>query len=133
MIELAAIPPIALLSALLGTVALLTMVLALAARRYWWLGPVLGVVAAGFEELRGGIQERTNAQILVIASICILSFTVGLASMLPVLRAAHRENPDCELGHLLNEKQQIRFALIALASGLVLIGVSAGLLKGFLT
>ncbi len=132
MIELDTIPPVALLSALLGTVALLTLVLTLAGRRYWWLGPVIGAVGTCLEELRGGALERTNAQILVIASIAILSFAVGVASLLPVLRAAYRENPNRELGQLLTEKHEMRFTLVVSVSGLVLICASIGLLKGFL-
>jgi hypothetical protein len=131
-IELASIPPAALLSALLGTVALLTLALTLAGRRYWWLGPVLGAVMIGVEEFRGGVLERTNAQISVIASIAILSFAVGVAALLPVLRAAYRENPNREFGQLLTEKQQLRFTLVVSASALVLICASIGLLKGFL-
>lgn len=132
MFELATIPPAALLSALLGAVALLTLVLTLAGRRYWWLGPALGVVMTGVEEFRGGVLERTNAQISVIASICILAFAVGVAALLPVLRAAYRENPNREFGRLLTEKQQMRFTLVVSASALVLVGASIGLLKGFL-
>lgn len=132
MIELAAIPPTALLWALLGTVALLTLVLTFAGRRYWRLGPALGALATGLEEFRGGVLERTNAQILVIASIGILSFAVGIASFLPALRAAYRENPNRELGQLLTEKQEMRFTLVVSASGLVLLCASIGLLKGFL-
>lgn len=133
MIELDTIPPAALLSALLGAVAVLTLVLTLAGRRYWWLGPVLGAVMVGVEEFRGGVLERTNAQISIIASICILSFAVGIAWLLPVLRAAYQEDPTRELGQLLTEKQQLRFALVVSVSGLVLFGVAIGLLKGFLT
>lgn len=87
----------------------------------------------GVEEFRGGVLERTNAQISIIASICILSFAVGIAWLLPVLRAAYQEDPTRELGQLLTEKQQLRFALIVSVSGLVLFGVAIGLLKGFLT